>query len=268
MDSTAKVRSGFGETGGDFDSRLRPPVTGSTGRTAWRAETRRTNPMSSLGRGAGLKSVGETDPRRRPIERSGNDNASAKVVRLRAPDRAAFSADIMTCVPYLQRMARLLAVNAADADDLVQDTLCQALQHSATFVFGSTAQLRCWAAKILRNLHYDRYRKRRREVLTDQFDAIADEHGDGEISGWRMISDEAVEAEVRNLPKHLSDVYRLFVQGLSYTAIASRLAIASGTVGGRIYRARAHLCKALIARYTRASALRVVGQRQSRSGSG
>jgi RNA polymerase sigma-70 factor (ECF subfamily) len=142
----------------------------------------------------------------------------------------------------LRAAARQLAPAAADAADLVQATVVRALEKRHRFVFLSEASLRGWLVAIMKNIHVDTARKARREVLKAAFAELPDSSGDDPTPSWRLIEDDRLEQAVRALPPKLQTPYVLFtVDGLSYSAIASRLRVPFPTIGTRIHRARKQL---------------------------
>ena len=163
------------------------------------------------------------------------------------PSEGTFSERLVRCAGRLQRLARRLSTCPANADDLVQETLLHALEHADSFTPDSTDHLYRWLSAILKNLCCDRYRARRRELLTGSFESHPSAELDPPVSMWRTLNDDAVEAAVRTLSPALDETYRLFVSGLPYEAIAARLAIPISTVGVRIYRARKQLRSVLTA---------------------
>src|SRR5437764_14920560 len=89
-----------------------------------------------------------------------------------AEDEAAVSAkagkdsnwrdSVVELIPALRAFAWSLSHNAADADDLVQDTLIKAWTNRDKFEDGTN--LRAWLFTILRNTYYTNVVRRRREV--------------------------------------------------------------------------------------------------------
>jgi RNA polymerase sigma-70 factor (ECF subfamily) len=156
------------------------------------------------------------------------------------------SAGLVRYLPRLRRLADRLAANKAAAEDLLHDTLLRALERSSQYRVLPGANVFSWASRILRSLHCERGRKRRREVLVAEFDSHADDRAADQVALWRRIDDDALTAAVSRLPRVLRQAYTLFVEGHCYEVIAKRLGIPTGTVGARIYRAREQLREALL----------------------
>ena len=73
--------------------------------------------------------------------------------------------EVVALIPALRAFAWSLSHNAADADDLVQDTLIKAWTHRDKFEPGTN--LRAWLFTILRNTYYTAVVRRRREVADE-----------------------------------------------------------------------------------------------------
>ena len=81
------------------------------------------------------------------------------------PDRGArFEHDVVPLIGQLHRAALRITRNAADAEDLVQETLAKA--YAAFHQFKPDTNLRAWLNRILANTFINGYRKRRREPAT------------------------------------------------------------------------------------------------------
>src|SRR3546814_18705666 len=74
--------------------------------------------------------------------------------------RGEFVDTVEQMIPTLRRFAHSLARNAADADDLLQDTLERALGRAHQFEAGTN--LKAWLFTIMRNRFYTECRRRQR----------------------------------------------------------------------------------------------------------
>lgn len=151
--------------------------------------------------------------------------------------------DAMTnFLPSLRAFAFSLSRNAADADDLVQETLTKAWAHRTRFEPGSN--LRAWLFTILRNSWYTGAAKRRREVL--------DEEG-RYAAGLTAEPSQEWTAELRSLqaalnvlpPEHREAIVMVGAVGLSYQEAAEISGCAVGTIKSRVNRARHRLATLL-----------------------
>jgi RNA polymerase sigma-70 factor, ECF subfamily len=149
--------------------------------------------------------------------------------------------------PDLRRLAVRLTSSATDAADLAQATSLRALEKRTLFVSGSFNELKRWLTRIMFNLHYERLRGGRREVLADWLDEVA-ASSEPPPPLWSTVADEEVDAAVAQLNPTLRVVYVLYtVDGCSYANISSRLQIPLQTVATKIHRARARLRQTLTA---------------------
>lgn len=170
-----------------------------------------------------------------------------------ASERAArFERDAMAYVDQLYTAALRMTRNAADAEDLVQDTYVKA--YSAFHQFTPGTNLKAWLYRILTNTYINTYRKAQRQPqLSDSPDvedwqlARAESHSS---TGLRSAEVEALEAmpdgEVTDAMNSLSPDFRLAVyladvEGFSYREIADMMGTPIGTVMSRLSRGRAQL---------------------------
>lgn len=149
----------------------------------------------------------------------------------------------------LHTLARWLARDPTEAEDLVQETYLRALRGAAGFEAGTN--LRAWLFRILRNTFYTRYRRRAREPkAADEatLDALAAREGpvgSGHSGGIRLD----LEAALQQLPEEYRSVVVLAdVEELRMAEIAGIMECPVGTVKSRLSRGRA-LLRALLGDY-------------------
>ena len=144
-------------------------------------------------------------------------------------------------LPILRAVARNLARNSMEVEDLVQDVYERALRQIDRIDL--TANPRGWMVTVLHNLHIDRCRQRARmkpHVPHDDVPLAAPEAREAPI--WASITTEDVRRAAAELPAELRDAYVMFaLEGRSYIEIALALGIPKATVGTRLSRARARL---------------------------
>ena len=167
----------------------------------------------------------------------------------------------MPLLPSLYNVAFWLSRNAADAEDLVQETFLKALRGFASFEPGSN--FKAWIFRILRNTYLTSragLAARRTVALEDELS----ESGEGgpkypeaaidrqspETHLLQMADNAALQAAMETLPPPLLEVILLCdVEDMKYREIAAVLEIPIGTVMSRIARARAALRTTLEAQH-------------------
>ncbi|MDT8855736.1 sigma-70 family RNA polymerase sigma factor [Paracoccaceae bacterium Fryx2] len=150
--------------------------------------------------------------------------------------------DVMKVVPALRIYARSLCRNAADADDLVQDTLVKALANIHRFVPGTN--LRAWLFTIMRNTFLTRIKKQKREPTGDA-DCVSGLRSVEPTQEWTVFGRQLMAA-VDRLPAQYREMIILVVMlGESYQDAAELCGCAVGTVKSRVNRARGLLIEDL-----------------------
>jgi RNA polymerase sigma-70 factor (ECF subfamily) len=173
-------------------------------------------------------------------------------------EQANFEQDAMQYGPQLYSAALRMTRNAADAEDVVQETFLKAYRAYHTFQAGTN--LKAWLYRILTNTYINRYRKQARRPTEVDFGEVEDLYlykrlGSNESpSAARSAEEEVLErfvetdvkAAVEDLPEHFRmPVLLADVEGFSYKEIAEILEIPIGTVMSRLHRGRKALEKAL-----------------------
>lgn len=153
---------------------------------------------------------------------------------------AAFEAEVLPHAPRLFRLAMWYERNRADAEDVVQDTMVQALRSFHRFQPGTNC--RAWLITILQRLVSNRRRSRSRSIIvSDPDDRIADAVPFVPPVP-QELTDEDVLSSLRRLPMVFQEVILLCdIEELSYREAAEALAIPIGTVMSRLHRGRAQL---------------------------
>lgn len=146
-------------------------------------------------------------------------------------------------MPHVDRLFRLAMWwerDRREAEDLVQDTLVQALTSFHRFSPGTNC--RAWLATILQHVRSHRYRAAgRRLTVEDPDDRIA-ETVPFVPPVPQHLTDETVLAALREIPEAYQDIILLCdVEDLTYKEIAEVLGIPMGTVMSRLHRGRALL---------------------------
>jgi RNA polymerase sigma-70 factor (ECF subfamily) len=145
---------------------------------------------------------------------------------------------LVLLLPRLRRLARALAGQSADADDLVQLVLERALARAGQW--RPHAALDKWVFAIARNAWRDELRARgRSQKLFVPEDEGALAAADG---GTQPAQQLELAMAVATLPPDQREVVALvLVEGMSYGEAAALLEVPVGTVTSRLARARAAL---------------------------
>jgi RNA polymerase sigma-70 factor (ECF subfamily) len=148
--------------------------------------------------------------------------------------------------------------NAADAEDLVQETYLKGYRSYATFEEGTN--LRAWLFRILTNTYINSYRAKQRRPEETNLDTIEDFYLYRRIGGLEealasrsaedelmdLFTDDEVKQALEDLPENFRlPVLLADVEGFSYKEIAEMLDIPMGTVMSRLHRGRKAMQKAL-----------------------
>ena len=173
-------------------------------------------------------------------------------------DQAAFTAQAMEFMPSLYSAALRMTRNAADAEDLVQETYLKAYRAFGSYEQGTN--LKAWLYRILTNTFINRYRAAQRRPDETDLGEVEDLYlyrrlgGLEEARASRSAEDELLdfftETEVKDAVEALPEQFRLAVlladvEGFSYKEIAEILDIPIGTVMSRLHRGRKGLQKRL-----------------------
>ncbi len=157
-------------------------------------------------------------------------------------------------LPHLDsvhRFARSLAGNAAEADDLVQETFVRAFRAFGSFELRSHGA-KPWLLRILHNAFLTHRQRRQRDPVQGQgVDATllastdGPAHFDAAAVDWDGF-DEEIKQAVAELPEEFRSVLMLLaIEGLSYREIADVCECPVGTVMSRLHRARRALTEKL-----------------------
>jgi len=172
-------------------------------------------------------------------------------------DRKDFAEQAMQFAPQLYSSALRMTRNAADAEDLVQETYLRAYRGFANYSDGTN--LRAWLFRILTNTYINRYRAKQRRPQETDLAEVEDLYLYKRVSGidaasrsaeetlFDLFTDDEVKAALEDLPESFRlPVLLADVEGFSYKEIAEMLEIPVGTVMSRLHRGRKAMHKALI----------------------
>src|ERR1700680_2444063 len=147
-------------------------------------------------------------------------------------------------IPALRRYARTFVRGAADADDLVQDTLERAI--SRWHQRRSDGETRTWLFTILHNLAVNHLRRAARGGREGPLDDGGGVGGGGAAAQEERLRGGGILGAVGQLPDDQRSVLLLVsIEDVTYAEAARILDIPIGTVMSRLARARARLLKLL-----------------------
>jgi RNA polymerase sigma-70 factor, ECF subfamily len=149
--------------------------------------------------------------------------------------------------------AHRLTGNAADAEDLVQETLVRAYTRRDQLTGGETAA--AWLYTMQRNLFINDYRKKTKGPAFSELTEESARHAhlprsvtteSPETTVARQMENQALMKAIARLPAMYRDVLILSdLEGLSYQEIAERTGQPIGTIRSRLARARQRIQRSL-----------------------
>ncbi len=172
--------------------------------------------------------------------------------------RARFEAMALPLAEALYRLARSLASQVDEAEDLVQETYLRAYRTFDNFVAGTNG--RAWLFTILYSIARNRHRQDRRRPPVDSMTDLEATDATVPAIDWgsaeRLLreldntrADPAVRKAVAEMPHEWRMILGLVViEEMSYDEVAKIVECPVGTVASRLSRARRHLTRALIDR--------------------
>src|SRR3954470_20453866 len=173
-------------------------------------------------------------------------------------DQATFAEQAMPLMSSLYSAALRMTRNAADAEDLLQETYLRAYRGFGGFTEGTN--LKAWLYRILTNTYINQYRAKKRRFDETALDETEDLYlyrrlgGLEAVTAGRSAEDELMDwftdAEVKGAIEALPEQFRMAVlladvEGFAYKEIAEILDIPIGTVMSRLHRGRKSLQKQL-----------------------
>jgi RNA polymerase sigma-70 factor (ECF subfamily) len=149
----------------------------------------------------------------------------------------------------VMQVARLLAHNETDAEDLSQDTMLKAFRRIDDL--RDRDRIGPWLLTILRNTFIDRTRTRKHRPLSlDELEyepadrnatpaSAANPHVDNPDAAINWLGDKSLISAVRQLPREIRRTVLLVdVEGMQEAEAARALNIPVGTVKSRLHRGR------------------------------
>jgi RNA polymerase sigma-70 factor (ECF subfamily) len=170
--------------------------------------------------------------------------------RAATPQPSVFEELALPLLPSLYNVAFWLSRDAAEAEDLVQETFLKALRGFASFEPGTN--FKAWVFRILRNTYLTSrsgLAARRTVALEDELDAETSSYPEAaidrqtpEMNLVQLADRAALQSAMEKLSPALLEVILLCdIEEMRYRDIAAVLDIPIGTVMSRIARGRAAL---------------------------
>src|SRR5207248_3782696 len=143
----------------------------------------------------------------------------------------------------LYRYAYRLAGNAADAEDLTQETFCKAQRNLGQL--RDPARAKSWLFCILRNLYLHKIRAEKHRHCVSLADM--DDVPERSASRWLPVEPERLQEVLKELPEGFrTPVILYYFEDFSYREIAEQMDLPLGTVMSRLARAKAYLRSRLL----------------------
>lgn len=147
-----------------------------------------------------------------------------------------FNRDLIRAIPTMERFARNLTRNPAEADDLVQDCMERALRYRDKFEKGTN--LEAWLCTILKNIHLTRWTRARR---FGEVEMMEDEVVSAPSQDHRVLLQEVAAAIDGLSAEHQRLIHFVAVNGESYHDAALSFGVSVGTIRSRLSRVRNRL---------------------------
>jgi RNA polymerase sigma-70 factor (ECF subfamily) len=150
-----------------------------------------------------------------------------------------FTDEVLPHLDSAYNLARWLARDAADAEDIVQEACLRAFRYFNGFHGGDA---RAWLLTIVRHTSYRWLRKNRVQQPATEFDEAihtGPAATDPETLMLQKADSQLVEQAIRALPARFREVLVLReLEGLTYKEIAAVVGVPVGTVMSSLSRAR------------------------------
>jgi RNA polymerase sigma-70 factor (ECF subfamily) len=153
--------------------------------------------------------------------------------------QAQFEEIVMPHLDAAYNLARWLAGNDHDAEDIVQEACVRAFRFSADFRGGNS---RSWLLAIVRNMAYSWLKKNRPKAIVSIEDEDLAEIEDPGTPAFERADAVVLRTALGELPVEFREALVLrHLEGLSYKEIAEVADVPVGTVMSRLARARQQL---------------------------
>lgn len=166
-----------------------------------------------------------------------------------------FQGEALPHMDFLYNYALRMTFNAADAEDLVQETFLKAFRFWDSYELGTN--IRAWLFRIMKNAFINRYRKEKKEPETVEYQEVENFYNSVRQSGvetsdlqetvFNNLLEDEVAIAIAALPEDFRTVVILCdIEELTYEEVAEFLDCPIGTVRSRLHRGRKLLRARLI----------------------
>ncbi len=158
-----------------------------------------------------------------------------------------FQSEALPHMDFLYNYALRMTYNAADAEDLVQETFMKAFRFWDSYEKGTN--IRAWLFRIMKNAYINRYRKEKKAPETVEYDDVQNyynnirdstvESGDVQETMFGNLLDDQVAKAIAELPDDFRTIVILCdIEELTYEEVAEFVDCPIGTVRSRLHRGR------------------------------
>ncbi len=170
-----------------------------------------------------------------------------------------FQSEALPHMDFLYNYALRMTYNAADAEDLVQETFLKAFRFWDSYEKGTN--IRAWLFRIMKNAYINRYRKEKKEPETVEYQEVenfynnvrgsAAESSDLQEAVFSNLLEDEVSRAIVELPDDFRTVVILCdIEELTYEEVAAFVDCPVGTIRSRLHRGR-KLLRAGLLEYAR-----------------
>lgn len=152
--------------------------------------------------------------------------------RIKKGDKSALHEIYEAYIGYIYSVVFQVVLNREDAEDVTSEFFIRLMKLGGTYRSGSGH--RAWMAAIARNMAIDLLRKRKREVLTDDFSSSVPEQAASDDVEGEVLSDMSLKEALETLVPAEREIVNLKIMGgLTFREIADILKQPLGTVTWR-----------------------------------
>ncbi len=148
-----------------------------------------------------------------------------------------FTSELSQLQGYLRSLAWNYTKNENDANDLIQDTMCRAIEKTKYYKRGTN--FKAWISVVMRNIFINGYRKKRRYniVSIEESPQFLSDYDVDSGAEYNLFSQE-INSAIEQLNPKSQEIIGLCRAGLSYKEMAENLNLPLGTIKSRIHMAR------------------------------